>query len=70
MSRMSPLTETDDRPDNAGVIFPPPLLFVSGVVLGWAAHRFVPPLSFRADGVPGWLEVLAAVLLAAGVLLA
>lgn len=67
---MSPSTEIDDRPASAGVIFPPPLLFVSGVVFGWAARRLLAPLPFRAGGVPVWMEVVAAVLLAAGVLLA
>lgn len=29
----------DSSPANAGVHFPPPLLYVAGIVAGWLAHR-------------------------------
>jgi protein-S-isoprenylcysteine O-methyltransferase Ste14 len=34
---------------NAGVRFPPPFLFVAGIVLGWLLNRFVHPLPLIAD---------------------
>ncbi|MEO8561540.1 MAG: isoprenylcysteine carboxylmethyltransferase family protein [bacterium] len=30
------------KPDNAGVNFPPPLIYVAGVVIGWLLHRWRP----------------------------
>ena len=59
----------DSSPANAGVHFPPPLLYVAGIVAGWLAHRVHPlpitghPSAARTALVIvlglGWLALLA-----------
>lgn len=49
---------------NAGVRFPPPLLFVSGIAAGWAIDRFVHPLPIPLAA--GTAFVLGVALTAAG----
>ncbi len=38
------------RITNAGVRFPPPLLFVAGLAIGWLLERFVYPLPIPTNG--------------------
>ncbi len=39
-----------DKQDNAGVRFPPPFLFLGGILLGWLIDRYVHPFPMHAGG--------------------
>ena len=59
----------DARPTNAGVRFPPPLVFIIALVAAWAVDRYVLALPLPIHG--GVLfDTLATVLLIAGLSLA
>jgi protein-S-isoprenylcysteine O-methyltransferase Ste14 len=55
---------TDSAPDSPGVPFPPPLVFMAALALGFLVHRFAPvaigPASLRpVVAGAGWLLVIA-----------
>ena len=54
---------------NPGVRFPPPLLFVAGLVLGWALGRAGPWLRFAASG-SGAYAIVGVGMIVVGVVLA
>ena len=54
---------------NPGVRFPPPLLFVAGLVLGWALGRAGPWLRFAASG-SGAYAIVGVGVIVVGVVLA
>ncbi|MDB4905973.1 MAG: isoprenylcysteine carboxylmethyltransferase family protein [Gemmatimonadetes bacterium] len=62
------------RPDNPGVRFPPPFLFVAGLLVGWALDRYVRGLPLGsisrdgADAVGGTLVGAGLVLMAWGMI--
>lgn len=54
----------DSHPPHPGVRFPPPLLFVAGLLGGWLLQRWLPlrlcPASFRGVAVAaGWMLIVA-----------
>ncbi len=50
------------KTDSAGVRFPPPLIYLGALLLGFAAERFV---ALRSFGIDWWLLTAAGVLLSA-----
>ena len=44
---------TDDQPTHAGVRFPPPFIYLGGLVIGWLLHRTWPWPVTRAAGSSG-----------------
>jgi protein-S-isoprenylcysteine O-methyltransferase Ste14 len=63
------VTSADGSPKHAGVPYPPPLLYVAGIVAGWLVHRALPlPITGRPSAVRaalaitfglGWLALFA-----------
>lgn len=53
-----------NEPDSAGVRFPPPLIYLGALLLGFAAERFVPLSSFGIE--PRLLVAMGALLFVAG----
>lgn len=60
---------TDERPAHAGVHFPPPLIYVSGLVAGWLLGRGWPwPITHAAGSSASIIRSALAVVLAIGYL--
>ena len=51
--------------DSSGVVFPPPLVYALGFLIGYVLHRLFPlPLPRVMPSVAGWASIAAGVLLA------
>lgn len=59
------MTDTPIRPDTSGVLVPPPLVYVGGLLLGWLVGR----LSALPGFDDGWADPLAALCIGAALLL-
>ncbi|HEU4565154.1 MAG TPA: isoprenylcysteine carboxylmethyltransferase family protein [Gemmatimonadaceae bacterium] len=60
----------DASPPHPGVRFPPPLLFVAGLLMGWLLETRVERIRLAEGGAAArWLEIAGALLLAAGLAL-
>lgn len=60
----------EPRPDSAGILFPPPLVYVLGFLAGYLLHRFL-PVAFLPGAIGrsvGWGLVVGGVVLMAGAL--
>lgn len=66
---------TAERPDSPGIPFPPPLVFVAALALGFLIHRFVPvPIVPPANRIVvnrvGWALVVASAVISLPALIA